>query len=54
MSAEVPAWLSSAVKGAHANYAKLTIATLADQRTFGRGGFALSEITFQRQALSES
>jgi Raf kinase inhibitor-like YbhB/YbcL family protein len=46
MSAEVPSWLSSAVKGAHANYAKLTIATLADQRTFGRGGFTLSSPAF--------
>lgn len=46
MSAEVPAWLSSALKGVSANYAKLTIATLADERSFGRGGFALSSPAF--------
>lgn len=46
MSAEVPAWLSSALKGASANYAKLTIATLADERSFGRGGFTLSSPAF--------
>ncbi|MDN3646342.1 YbhB/YbcL family Raf kinase inhibitor-like protein [Pontixanthobacter aestiaquae] len=47
MSAEVPAWLSSALKSAPKHAARLTIATLADERSFGRGGFSLSSPAFE-------
>ncbi|MFZ1743569.1 MAG: YbhB/YbcL family Raf kinase inhibitor-like protein [Pontixanthobacter sp.] len=47
MSAEVPAWLGPALAKPHAGYAKLTIANLADERTLGRGGFALMSAAFE-------
>jgi Raf kinase inhibitor-like YbhB/YbcL family protein len=46
MSAEVPAWLGPALAKPHAGHAKLTIARIADQRSFGRGGFTLTSPAF--------
>jgi len=46
MSSNVPAWLSAALINPHAGHAKLTIASLADEKTFGRGGFKLSSPAF--------
>ena len=47
MSADVPTWLSSALTGAPKHAAKLTIAALADERSFARGGFSLSSAAFE-------
>lgn len=46
MSATVPAWLGGALINPHAGHAKLAIARLADEKSFGRGGFKLSSPAF--------
>lgn len=46
MAAEIPAWLNKKLGGAHARYANLAVARLADERNFERGGFALSSPAF--------
>ncbi|MGB7408126.1 MAG: YbhB/YbcL family Raf kinase inhibitor-like protein [Pontixanthobacter sp.] len=46
MPAEVPTWLASALIRPHAGHAKLTVARLADEKTFGRGGFKLTSPAF--------
>lgn len=47
MSSNVPAWLSPALNAPHAGHAKLTVASLADEKSFGRGGFTLSSPAFK-------
>ena len=42
MPANVPAWLAGALIRPHAGHARLAVARLADEKTFGRGGFRLS------------
>jgi len=42
----VPSWLSGALKGTGPGDGRLTVARLADERTLGRGGFALTSPAF--------
>lgn len=46
MSQSVPAWLASSLKNVREGHGKLTIAALAGEGEFGRGGFALSSPAF--------
>lgn len=46
MPANIPAWLSQALPGVAGNIGALTIAELADEKAFGRGGFSLSSPAF--------
>ncbi|MCB2084633.1 MAG: YbhB/YbcL family Raf kinase inhibitor-like protein [Sphingomonadaceae bacterium] len=55
MSSSPPDWLVRALPSPHAGCARLTVAQLADDKTFGRGGFALSSPAFRAgEALDPS
>ncbi|RDC60681.1 UPF0098 protein [Alteripontixanthobacter maritimus] len=47
MPETVPDWLQSALHSPHSGHASLTIAKLADQKSFGRGNLALSSPAFR-------
>ena len=46
MSLTVPAWLNAAFAHPHDGNARLAVARLADEQTFGRGGFRLTSAAF--------
>lgn len=46
MSASSPSWLQPALGASRAGHARLAIARLGDERSFGRGGFAIKSPAF--------
>lgn len=47
MTDAVPAWLENILPGKQAGYARLAIAQIADEKSMGRAGFALSSPAFE-------
>ncbi len=47
MPTDIPAWLAGAFAAPHGGHAKLVVARIADEKSFGRGGFSLSSPAFK-------